>query len=222
MYPKFGKIPRLNRAAMITEKIDGTNGLVAVYGPDEQVPEDATGVGVYGEYFVAAGSRNRWITPTQDNHGFAAWVWEHAGELAQLGPGFHHGEWHGKGIQRGYGLPDKRFALFNVRRYAETRPACCGVVPVLGVAETDLSLAVGRALADLTLNGSRLNPGFKPAEGVVIFHTAAGQYFKATIEGDAAPKSLAKEPDAIRPGYLPGADGFWRDVRTFAELGRAA
>lgn len=211
-YPKFGKIPRLNRAAIITEKLDGTNGLVAVYGPGELVPDDMTGVGVFGEYFVAAGSRNRWLTPTQDNHGFAAWVWENATELAKLGPGLHYGEWYGRGIQRGYGLAEKRFALFNTHKWADERPACCDVVPTLALVDNDLTYHVGAALTDLAVNGSRVTPGFK-AEGVVIFHTAAGQYFKATIDDDAAPKSLAKEPDAIRSGLFRGAVSY---------LGRAA
>jgi hypothetical protein len=78
-------------------------------------------------------SRSRWITPDDDNFGFAAWVEANRDELLTLGPGRHFGEWWGSGIQRGYGLPkgEKRFSLFNVSRWGESRPACCHVVPVL-------------------------------------------------------------------------------------------
>lgn len=75
----FPKIPRYLRDVVVTEKLDGTNGLV--YVSDDGV--------------VTAGSRNRWITPeskTSDNFGFAAWVAANADELAKLGPGFHYGE----------------------------------------------------------------------------------------------------------------------------------
>ena len=54
-FVKFDKIARLSRTIVITEKIDGTNGLIAI-GDD-------------GEFQV--GSRSRWITPENDNMGFA-------------------------------------------------------------------------------------------------------------------------------------------------------
>ena len=104
----FPKIPRLVRDIIITEKIDGTNASVYV-GEDGQ---------------VMAGSRSRWITPTDDNFGFAKWVAANADELRTgLGIGTHYGEWWGAGVQRKYGLTEKRFSLFNVSRWAETRPA---------------------------------------------------------------------------------------------------
>ncbi|HLE80817.1 MAG TPA: RNA ligase family protein, partial [Dehalococcoidia bacterium] len=99
-FQEFGKIYRLSRDCIITEKIDGTNAQVVVL-------EDGR---------VLAGSRNRWITPEADNFGFARWVKEHEEELRSLGPGRHYGEWWGSGIQRGYGLKEKRFSLFNVSR----------------------------------------------------------------------------------------------------------
>ncbi len=37
-YPAFGKIPRLNREVVITEKIDGTNGLISI----ERAPSRST------------------------------------------------------------------------------------------------------------------------------------------------------------------------------------
>jgi hypothetical protein len=56
---------------------------------------------------------------------------EHRDDLLTLGPGRHFGEWWGAGIQRRYGLTEKRFSLFNVTRWGEARPACCHVVPTL-------------------------------------------------------------------------------------------
>ena len=102
-FRKFNKIARLSREIVVTEKIDGTNGLIAI-GED-------------GEFQV--GSRNQWITPEKDNAGFARWAYDHKGELMTLGVGFHYGEWWGQGIQRGYGLKEKRFSLFNTSRWSD-------------------------------------------------------------------------------------------------------
>jgi hypothetical protein len=144
-FTEFPKMPRLVRDMIVTEKIDGTNAQVLV-------TED-------GDLF--AGSRTRWITPHDDNYGFARWVAGHERELIEgLGPGRHFGEWWGSGIQRGYGLKgdDKRWSLFNtirwhlhdlppqrivtadprIEKYQEQLPACCDLVPVLhrGVFDT--------------------------------------------------------------------------------------
>ena len=174
----FPKIPRLNREVVVTEKIDGTNAVV-------YVSDDSA--------IVAAGSRTRWITPQSDNFGFAAWVAANEEELRTgLGPGLHFGEWWGAGIQRRYGLAEKRFSLFNTHRWgdAATRPACCGVVPVLATG-TDIRAVTEEALAVLRGGGSIAAPGFDTPEGVVAFHTASGTLFKVTIEGDEAPKGRA-------------------------------
>jgi hypothetical protein len=183
-FREFIKIPRLSREVVITEKIDGTNGLVAI--------------GDNGEFQV--GSRNRWITPEQDNMGFACWAYAHKEELvAGLGIGFHYGEWWGQGIQRGYGLKEKRFSLFNTYRWLEggkdgkdVRPACCDVVPVLyrGMFDTE---TVKIVLMGLVTLGSRVAPGFMNPEGIVIYHTAGNLYFKKTIKNDESPKSLVEQ-----------------------------
>ena len=173
-FRKFDKIARLSREIVVTEKIDGTNGLIAI-GED-------------GEFQV--GSRNRWITPENDNFGFARWAYDHKDELMRLGVGFHYGEWWGQGIQRGYGLKEKRFSLFNTSRWSDTlRPACCGVVPVLYVGMFDTA-KIQAILDDLATNGSIASPGFMKPEGVVIYHTAGNLYFKKTIVGDDQPKSI--------------------------------
>lgn len=174
----FPKIGRLSRDVMVTEKIDGTNA--CVYVPEDDGP-------------LLAGSRSRWITPQDDNFGFAAWVRDHADELRQLGPGRHFGEWWGAGIQRRYGLQEKRFSLFNVSRWSDEalRPACCHVVPTLFVGDFDTASII-HVMDELCANGSRAAPGFMRPEGVVIFHSQSGALYKKTFSGDANGKG--KEP----------------------------
>lgn len=175
-FEPFPKLARLKRSVVITEKLDGTNACVAI--------ED-DGVTMH------VGSRTRWITPQSDNFGFAAWCAQHREELLKLGPGRHFGEWWGLGIQRGYGLSERRFSLFNAGRWGDdaVRPACCHVVPVL--AEYELcDGAVDVSLARLRTGGSLAAPGYMNPEGIVVYHTAARQLFKVTLDNDALPKSL--------------------------------
>jgi hypothetical protein len=106
---EFPKMARFAREIIVTEKIDGTNAQV-------WISDDGTD--------IRAGSRNRWLTYSEDNFGFAKWVMDHRDELLTLGPGRHFGEWWGSGIQRRYGLDEKRFSLFNVSRWGgAARPA---------------------------------------------------------------------------------------------------
>lgn len=168
---EFPKIARLSRECTITEKIDGTNACIAI-GED-------------GSFRV--GSRTRWLSiETGDNHGFMLWAMTNKDDLMLLGPGLHYGEWWGAGIQRRYGLTEKRFSLFNTSRWSDaaTRPRCCHVVPVLfeGMFTTH---AVEQELERLRVSGSAAVPGFMQPEGVVIWHHAARSYFKKTIEKDA-------------------------------------
>lgn len=185
-FEPFAKIPRLNRRIIVTEKIDGTNALIYIPDPVRIVqPVPAPGPPIH------AGSRKRWITPEDDNYGFARWVDANQEELMQLGPGHHFGEWWGQGIQRKYGLDHKRFSLFNTYRWGDggvdTRPACCHVVPVLydGSMDTD---KIRACLDWLEEDGSRAAPGFVEPEGVMAYHVTAGSYFKVTITGDEKPK----------------------------------
>jgi hypothetical protein len=178
VFREFPKIHRLNRQVIVTEKIDGTNACVIV-------GEDGT---------VSAQSRSRVITPADDNYGFAAWVDQHAPELAELGPGYHFGEWWGQGIQRKYGLQEKRFSLFNVSRWGEALPACCHVVPVLETGSPrDGFMVVESALSKLRVYGSFAAPGFLKPEGVVAFHAASNAMFKVTLEKDEEPKAHRKD-----------------------------
>ena len=183
-FREFASIPRLSRPCIITEKIDGTNGVVFI-GVAGCLCGDCDPRGD-----VAAGSRTRWITPEMDNHGFAAWVRDHADELRALGPGRHFGEWWGQGVNKRYPMiAPKRFSLFNVHRWRDTRPACCHVVPVLyeGPFTTE---AVEGALLVLDEGGSVAAPGCTRPEGVVVFHVPSQTLFKKTLEKDEAPKSV--------------------------------
>lgn len=171
---KFPKIARLSRPCVITEKIDGVNSSI--------------NIGEDGEFLI--GSRTRFITPDDDNYGFAKWALANKEELLKLGPGYHSGEWWGQGIGRGYGLKEKRFSLFNTSRWDnKTKPACCHVVPVLyqGIFDTGLAKGLVEYLRKI---GSIAAPGFMRPEGIIIYHIAANQYFKKTLEKDESPKSL--------------------------------
>lgn len=179
-FVKYPKTPRLFRDVVITEKIDGTNA--------------AIGITEAGDFWTQ--SRNRIITPKDDNAGFARWAWYWSDVLANLlGPGVHFGEWWGSGIQRGYGLVngERRFSLFNVSRWEGADLSAVpwlGVVPVLyqGVFS---DYYVERTLDELALDGSRAKPGFMDPEGVCVFHTASRQVYKVLLENDSMPKTLA-------------------------------
>lgn len=213
-FEEFGKIYRFLRPMIATEKIDGTNASVWIWtreefpqdelvNPSNQIfPVDTEN----GSFVLMAGSRTRFVGIGNDNHGWAGWVKQNAKELAQLGPGRHFGEWWGAGIQRKYGLKEKRFSLFNVNRWQDTHgtndafqdrvtakgiaPKCCYVAPILNVIETGLyrihTMAVGvnEALAGLATNGSKAAPGFMDPEGIVLFHTASGDTYKITLGDD--------------------------------------
>jgi hypothetical protein len=201
-FQKFKKIPRLSREIVITEKIDGTNGVI-------YISEDLSPITLESGRVVPflVGSHSRWLFPENDNHGFATWAYQHAEELIKLGKGYHYGEWVGKGIQRKYGLQENRFYLFNARRWVkrievldnpsidfpplndkqEYCPDCCHVVPILYKGEFNMEKVTG-ALLLLQGRGSYAVPGFQPPEGIVIYHTAGGCYFKKTILNDDKPK----------------------------------
>lgn len=224
-FTPFPKISRLFRRIIVTEKLDGTNGQVFIWDENADVlvkgthvlaegthdqsvkagppPEGIPFLATIGSVNIAAGSRNRWLTIEKDNFNFARWVRENASELAQLGHGRHFGEWWGLGIQRGYGITEKRFSLFNtirwcphgqepkkietqdprIEKYQDVLPACCHLVPVLyeGMMST---LEINDQLICLEENGSEAAPGFMNPEGIIIYHTASNQCFKYTLDGD--------------------------------------
>lgn len=203
----FNKIPRYNRDVIITEKIDGTNAqiLIAEWSNDPAAPPSIAKFETSnGQRFgMWAGSRNRWLDIHNDNFGFANWVGENYGELSHLGPGRHFGEWWGKGIQRGYGLNEKRFSLFKPRPEGNPLPACVGVVPILKQWGNPSDRVITEVLMDLKTNGSVAAPGFMKPEGIVIFHTKSRQLYKITLEDDNVGKEEAARAKANRPTVLP-------------------
>lgn len=171
-FKKFPSIARLSREIVVTEKIDGTNAQIYI-GED-------------GEFLT--GSRNRWITPEDDNYGFSKWAHENKEELLKLGVGQHFGEWWGQGIQIGYGLKEKRFSLFNIGRWNnDNKPSCCHLVPELYTGDFTIENIL-YALQQLYEYGSQAAPGFMKPEGVVIYHKS-GTLFKKTIKNDDKGKS---------------------------------
>jgi hypothetical protein len=165
----FPSIPRLVRDIIVSEKIDGTNAQVVV-SDDMQT--------------IRAGSRNKWITPQDDNAGFARWVHDNQEQLIkELGPGQHFGEWWGAGVQRRYNQKTKRFSLFNTTRWTDAPRSLCDVVPVLYQGPFSMT-AIEHCLQSLRDSGSVAAPGFMNPEGVVIFHVQSGHLYKLTVDGD--------------------------------------
>jgi hypothetical protein len=165
-FESFPKIPRYKGVGVvITEKIDGTSA--QVYIDDE------------GNLWV--GSRSRWITPQDDNYGFARFVLDHEEQCRQLGPGRHFGEWWGCGIQRGYNEREKIFSLFNIHRADDVSETtgCDRIrtVPVLYEGPfTDFIVA--ETMRTLAENGSVASPKYVRPEGIVIYFPSARTRFK--------------------------------------------
>jgi RNA ligase len=160
-WPKITRIEN-KRPPIFTEKIDGTNACVVI-----------TKEGEFG-----CQSRSQIITPEKDNYGFAKWAYANKEELMKLGPGHHFGEWWGLDIQRGYGLTEKRFSLFNSRRWGEhnpNTPSCVSVVPLLRFNTID------EVKQFLITNGSVAAPGYMNIEGAVMYEPDTDTCFKIII-----------------------------------------
>ena len=192
-FKPWPKIPRLtNERFHITEKIDGTNACIIVKNKND-IDFSGKHISEYETYkykiaetkdkVLFAQSRNKFITPNDDNFGFAKWVLENAEELSYLGYGHHFGEWWGKGIGRGYGLTERRFSLFNVGIWnEENKPKCCHVVPYLGnFIFGNLQIEIDYFLTTLIREGSYAVDGFKNPEGIMVYSELAKQYWKVLI-----------------------------------------
>ena len=206
-FTPWPKTARLFRDITVTEKIDGTNSAIRISAvPDGTTPsgfmdmlasypaESYTAVVDGTRYVVSAQSRRRLIWPgkSTDNYGFASWVYDNAEALVRLlGEGLHYGEWWGQGIQRNYGLTDRRFSLFNTDRHGHLSGAA-GVdvggilvssVPIIyqGTFRED---AITVALKDLRDCGSMAAPGFATPEGICVFHSASRTVYKVTLDNN--------------------------------------
>lgn len=197
-FEPFPKIGRLKRPIIISEKLDGTNAQILI--TDVNAAEETYPDGTYvqqvtvdsKDYYVMFASRQKYIKVGDDNYGFAAHFTPKAAALvAALGEGRHFGEWWGKGIQRGYGLTEKRFSLFNTMRWDSPEqlerlvPVGIHVVPVLyrgPMTETQ------PYVDELKAKGSWASFGYMDPEGIVVYHMATRTMFKQTIDKDEEPK----------------------------------
>jgi len=178
----FPKIPRWSKEQhiVITEKIDGTNAQIVIN-------DDCTD--------LRCGSRTRWITPDNDNFGFAGWVYQNKDQLLKLGKGQHFGEWWGLGIQRSYNLRERQFSLFNTLRWGTDEQQAklaeidgVRTVPVLYQGSFSENI-IDKTMEELWKNGSSASPGFQNPEGVVIYMPGSRTLFKKTY-GDNLSKYL--------------------------------
>lgn len=197
-FKPFSKIERIGKLEMsITQKIHGTNAQVFIY-------KDAN-----GELDLLVGSRTRWITPENDNYGFASFVYGNKQEfIDKLGIGTHFGEWAGPGINSGEGLTEKTFILFDFYKYPDARPLPpkTKVVPLLYRGKLDF-LQIDKCSNRLLIEGSALVPGFMRPEGVVII--IGGIRYKRVFEteeskwqgGDGTKDKLDKIKN-LNYGYL--------------------
>lgn len=211
LFQEFPKLTRFSHDWVVTEKIDGTNAQIYIEQLDSLInenpslsrgtaPDDdlilkivcAGGL----DYAVMAGSRNRMLSRRTDNHGWAKFVQENAEVLYDtLGVGRHFGEWFGLGIgKRQYDLKEKRFALFNVSRWANVElPPQVMTAPVLFEGYLADSTQFGTILSDLRQKGSRVTEGFMNPEGIVMFHRPSQTLFKKTFDYDELGKWAEKE-----------------------------
>ncbi len=196
----WGKTTRVDSPVVVTEKIDGTNGVIFVD------PET---------HNVWAGSRNRWLvgitesgyqmwqspkmdvaaTPAVDNYGFGQYVCDNHQALAHLlGDGHHYGEWWGQGIARGYAQNVKRFQVFDVRHSADPgwddaawQAARLGTVPVMYEGPMD-HVAIDICSSTLLKRGSVIAPGYMHPEGLVVRFDHNGVRFKKVLDKVGPPK----------------------------------
>lgn len=169
-FKSFNKILHIGKLYMsITQKIHGSNAQIHIFKTKD------------GSLDFRVGSRTRWLTPEEDNYGFAKFVHENATDIVgKLGEGRHFGEWAGKGINAGEGLEQKTFCLFNVRRWiGKELPNRVTTVPLLYKGQLSIE-AINNAMEALKIEGSRLVPGYMKPEGIVI--EIDGQLYKNVFD----------------------------------------
>lgn len=209
-FESFQSVERIQQPIIVTEKIHGTNAQIVVDGAD-----------------IYAGSRTRWIAPDDDNYDFAKWVLGNREELIlKLVDGRHYGEWYGRGINAGYGMKERRFALFNTTRWAEAKeagalPSSVDVVPVLYQGPYS-GQAIEAAFDALKANGSALVPGYMKPEGIVIFFARTNVLMKRTFKSEdeawtyKADRPIAPDRAAIEGACAP----YWQPLRLEKLLSR--
>lgn len=183
-FKAFPKIHRFSREVIVTEKLDGTNAAIVI--------ENGAIIGCQ--------SRTRFITPQDDNYGFAAWALSNQAKLVEkLGDGTHFGEWWGLGLQRRYNMTRKVFSLFNTTRWVglredeEAKALGLWVVPELWRGEFS-NMKIDDIMSSLLQQGSVASQGFMNPEGVVIYHTQGNFLLKKTFEKDKEGKGQNDKP----------------------------
>jgi hypothetical protein len=193
-FEAFGSIENIGKLSMtITQKLHGTNALVYIFEKD-------------GVKDIMCGCRTRWITPEQDNYGFAEYVMSNKTEfIEKLGIGRHFGEWIGRGINNGEGLgKERRFALFNWYKFKDQPlPPFTTTVPVLYQGRVDLD-KINEVMEELKTTGSKLVQGFMNPEGVVV--QIGNQRFKKVFTPEETKwtktKDKIKNSPAVDYSYL--------------------
>lgn len=216
-WPKIPRWEKRGTEMFITEKVDGTNAAIHIGGEGDNADGQSS-------VFIGAQSRTRMLDPLNgiDNNGFGVWVMQNAEALIRLlGPGIHYGEWYGGKIQRGYGLQQKRLALFDTRRWhtqdtflieswhggpnrrvwnQDIEESTTNELQELGVHPIPLlyagawhTEAVDELTEYLKESGSVVVPGYQNPEGLVIKHRNSQQLYKVILEGDT--------PKSKKPGY---------------------
>ena len=187
-YNSFPSIERLeNIYCIISEKIDGTNSLIEI-----------------NETNVRFGSRNRYISFSDDNAGFANFFKDYEARFEDAAkdittdesyPLRIYGEWFGCGIQRGYGLKDKFFMPFNSfysEKLIEYQVPNVIAPNIMYTGKFSMEV-VDTCMQQLKLNGSGVVKDYKQPEGIVIFFPKYNFRLKETFDGakwkDALPKS---------------------------------
>lgn len=169
-FKSFGKIQNISKLYMsITQKLHGSNAQVYIYRDENDHLQ------------LKTGSRSRWITPDDDNYGFAKFVYANKDEfISKLGEGRHFGEYAGLGINSGEGLKEKHWFLFNWRRWKDIPlPPRVSCVPVLYTGKMSLE-TIDETMDRLKENGSFLVPGYMKPEGIVI--EVGGEFYKKVFD----------------------------------------
>lgn len=154
----YPKIPSYKNLEMrVTQKMCGTNGQIYIF---ERLSDRFLD--------LKCGNRTRWITPENDNYGFAKFVYAHKDSFIELlGKGRHFGEWTGPKINSGEGLSQRMFLLFASYYQTLTLPPSTSCVPELYRGEISL-VTINKIMKNLKENGSYFVPNFMRPEGIVV------------------------------------------------------
>ncbi len=190
-FRSFSEIKRLDSLYMeITQKIHGTNAQIVIYDSGDEYG----GITIPGKLEIKAGSRNRWLTPDNDNYDFAKFVEANKEALIEFfGIGIHYGEWAGPGINSGEGLKERTFVSFETELTDKPKPSQVIVVPILYKGPLLGNIQISDIMNRLEKKGSVLVPGFMRPEGIVI--KIDNKRFKKVFKAE---ETAWKKPDGVK------------------------